>query len=145
MLSQTPKAKENRVKAMERGYKKALEYRKEQIERRNPAEISFREILDYYGVSHQYQYIHVYSYKFYIIDFVVECQGIKMAIEIDGSSHDDKIDYDLKRDSILELYGFYLLKFTTEDLLHKKKKVIKTLRNYKIITKPEFDPNSWLV
>jgi hypothetical protein len=78
MLSQTPKAIKSRLSAMKRGYDKALEYRKEQIERKNPGELQFRDILDYYGVSHQYQYIHVYSYKFYIIDFVVEVDDKKL-------------------------------------------------------------------
>lgn len=145
MLSQTEKAKQGRVKAMQRGYEKALEYRQEQIERRNKHEIMFRDILDYYGLAHQYQYILVYSYKFYIIDFVLEIGGLKIAIEIDGSSHDDKQVYDETRQSILELYGFFVMRFTTSQLEHDKDSVIKQLETYNIIKEPVFDPNKWLL
>lgn len=134
-----------RLRGMKGGYKKALKFREEQIDNKNPAELEFREILDCYGVPHQYQYIHVYSYKFFIIDFVVIKDGFRYAIEIDGSSHDNKQEYDDSRDSILNMYGFINIKFTTKELINNKDGVVESLRDLNIITDPNFDPEDWLV
>ena len=52
----------------------------------------------------------------YIVDFY--CKALNLAIEIDGSSHDDKYEKDLIRQKKLELLGVRFLRFT--DLQVKK-------------------------
>jgi len=52
----------------------------------------------------------------YIVDFY--CKELKFAIEIDGLSHDYKMDYDATRQKILENAGITILRFN--DLEIKK-------------------------
>jgi very-short-patch-repair endonuclease len=52
----------------------------------------------------------------FIVDFY--CHEIQLAIEIDGSSHDNKYDYDCRRQNILETKGVEFIRF--EDSSVKK-------------------------
>tara|TARA_R110002050_G_scaffold110892_1_gene223559 strand:- start:61081 stop:61536 length:456 start_codon:yes stop_codon:yes gene_type:complete len=52
----------------------------------------------------------------FIVDFY--CHEIQLAIEIDGSSHDNKYDYDCRRQGILETKGVEFIRF--EDIAVKK-------------------------
>jgi len=49
----------------------------------------------------------------YIVDFY--CKELRLAIEIDGGSHDFKIGFDQKRQSELENLGVSFLRFTESD------------------------------
>ncbi len=46
----------------------------------------------------------------FIVDFY--CHELQLAIEIDGNSHDNKYDYDCKRQNILENLGVHFIRFT---------------------------------
>jgi len=46
----------------------------------------------------------------YIVDFY--CHELKLAIEVDGDSHNFKEDYDSKRQKELEAYSIIFLRFT---------------------------------
>jgi very-short-patch-repair endonuclease len=48
----------------------------------------------------------------YIVDFY--CHELQLAIEVDGDSHDEKMDYDQQREKELNAYGIMILRF--EDL-----------------------------
>lgn len=51
----------------------------------------------------------------YILDFY--CASKKWCIEIDGSSHDEKGDYDTQRDKVLkETYGIETIRYTAEQI-----------------------------
>jgi very-short-patch-repair endonuclease len=50
----------------------------------------------------------------FILDFY--CHEIQLAIEIDGSSHDNKYDYDCKRQNILETKGVEFIRFTNNEI-----------------------------
>lgn len=52
----------------------------------------------------------------FIVDFY--CHEVQLAIEIDGSSHDNKYDYDCRRQTILENKGVTFIRF--EDSVVKK-------------------------
>ena len=51
----------------------------------------------------------------YIVDFF--CYDLFLAIEIDGSSHDNKYDYDSRRQSVLQEKGVIFLRFTNDEVL----------------------------
>ncbi len=53
----------------------------------------------------------------FIVDFY--SQELRLAIEVDGDSHDNKVDYDQKREQELRAYGASFLRF--EDLNVKRK------------------------
>ena len=50
----------------------------------------------------------------YIVDFF--CAELMLAIEIDGITHDNKIDYDKLRDQRLETLGISVLRFLDTDV-----------------------------
>lgn len=51
----------------------------------------------------------------YILDFY--CASLKLCIEIDGSSHDEKGEYDRERDRILlEWYDITTIRYTAEQV-----------------------------
>ena len=50
----------------------------------------------------------------YIVDFV--CKNKKLIVEIDGDSHNDKMDYDAKRDEVLMKFGFTVYHVTDQEV-----------------------------
>lgn len=53
----------------------------------------------------------------YIVDFY--CPTIGLVIEVDGNSHDNKHEYDAKRDEFLRSLGLCVLRIDNEDVLFK--------------------------
>ena len=53
-----------------------------------------------------------------LLEFIVDfyCHEIQLAIEIDGSSHDYKYQYDMSRQGLLEQYGVLFLRFTDKEV-----------------------------
>src|SRR5690606_21530667 len=51
----------------------------------------------------------------YIVDFY--CTNCNVVIEIDGSSHDDKVEYDATRDAYLESLGLTVIHISAKDVL----------------------------
>jgi very-short-patch-repair endonuclease len=60
-----------------------------------------------------YQFRRQRPIKNYIVDFY--CKELRLAIEIDGSSHYYKVEYDQKRQKKLEQLGITFLRFSEED------------------------------
>lgn len=50
----------------------------------------------------------------YIVDFF--CHELMLGIEIDGITHNEKIDYDIHRQRQIELLGVHFLRFNDEDV-----------------------------
>ncbi len=71
----------------------------------------------------------------YIVDFY--CPALKLVIEIDGSSHDNKIKYDLVRDKYLHNLGLKVIHFADTDIKFNMTMVLDTLHNI-ISTTPPF-------
>jgi len=46
----------------------------------------------------------------YVVDFY--CHELKLIIEVDGEIHYEKTRYDSKRDNILKINGYHILRFT---------------------------------
>ena len=66
----------------------------------------------------------------FIVDFY--CKELMLAIEIDGSSHDGKLEYDIFREEKLNKLGIFILRFTNEDILYNMNTVISKIK--KVIT-----------
>jgi very-short-patch-repair endonuclease len=64
----------------------------------------------------------------YIVDFY--CHELKLAIEIDGCSHDAKYKYDIHRQKKLEKFGITFIRF---DDLEVKKDITNVLRALEIV------------
>jgi very-short-patch-repair endonuclease len=50
----------------------------------------------------------------FIVDFY--CSALRVVVELDGSSHDNKEPYDLARQQYLESKGLTVLRFTNSDI-----------------------------
>jgi very-short-patch-repair endonuclease len=64
----------------------------------------------------------------YIIDFF--CDELLLAIEIDGSSHDEKLDKDLARQKELEKYGIKFLRFNDADVKNNIEGVVAEIEKW---------------
>jgi very-short-patch-repair endonuclease len=51
-------------------------------------------------------------------------------IEIDGSSHENKVDYDRKREDYLRTFGLRIYRITTKEILNNMNSVIIKLEAY---------------
>jgi very-short-patch-repair endonuclease len=61
----------------------------------------------------------------YILDFY--CPTLKLAIEIDGGSHNDRVGYDWERDTNLENRGIRTLRATNEQVLNNPHGLVDSL------------------
>lgn len=61
----------------------------------------------------------------YIVDFY--CSKLKLVIEIDGCSHDNKYIYDKKRDEYLKSLGLSVIHFDDHDVKFQIDKVILSI------------------
>ncbi|HMN47871.1 MAG TPA: endonuclease domain-containing protein [Ignavibacteriaceae bacterium] len=64
-----------------------------------------------------YKFRRQYSVDHYVIDFY--CPELKLAIELDGSIHDepDQIEHDKHRQDYLEKFGITFLRITNDELM----------------------------
>ncbi len=63
----------------------------------------------------------------YIVDFY--CASCNLVIEIDGSSHDDKVEYDKQRDAFLEGLNLKVIHILDGDIKHSIEAVMQFLTN----------------
>ena len=64
----------------------------------------------------------------YIVDFYVKALGL--IIEIDGISHENKVEYDEKRQLFLQQLGLKVFRVTDEDVKSRIVEVMELLENY---------------
>ena len=64
----------------------------------------------------------------YIVDFYVKSLGL--VVEIDGGSHNEKLDYDARRDEFLEGLGLNVFRTTDYDVLQHVDLVLGDLEDY---------------
>jgi very-short-patch-repair endonuclease len=62
----------------------------------------------------------------FIVDFY--CHELMLAIEIDGSSHDEKYPADIERQKRLETFGVQFLRFKEHDVLRNPDGVVQSIR-----------------
>jgi very-short-patch-repair endonuclease len=75
-----------------------------------------------------YQFRRQRPIKNYIVDFY--CKKLRLAIEIDGSSHDYKVEYDQKRQEKLEQLGITFLRFSEKDTKQNADYVVKEIERW---------------
>ncbi|WP_339888886.1 DUF559 domain-containing protein [uncultured Flavobacterium sp.] len=66
----------------------------------------------------------------YIVDFYVKALGL--VIEIDGSSHNNKEDYDIKREEFLKSVGLKIFRVSDLRIKHDLENVLKELEGFVI-------------
>lgn len=74
----------------------------------------------------------------YIIDFY--CPALKLAIEVDGPSHNEKISEDNIRQKNLERFGIRFLRFSEKGILNNCEGVLGVIENYILNLEQEHTP-----
>ena len=75
-----------------------------------------------------YQFLRQKPLNNYIVDFY--CPRLKLIVEIDGSSHNTKQEYDSLRDEHFKLKGLHTLRFTDLDVKNNIEAVIREIREF---------------
>ncbi len=77
---------------------------------------------------HDLQFIRQKPIDEFIVDFY--CSKLKLIIEIDGITHNDKQEYDLKRQNKLEKLGLNFLRFEDRYVVENINNVIRILNDW---------------
>jgi very-short-patch-repair endonuclease len=64
----------------------------------------------------------------FIVDFF--CPKLLLAIEIDGDSHEGKLEKDSQRQSDIEKFGVRFLRFSDEEVKHNLEGVVDAIANW---------------
>ncbi len=75
-----------------------------------------------------YQFLRQRPVLNYIADFL--CKKLMLIIEVDGITHDWKIDSDQQRDRVLMSKGFSILRFTDQEVMENIEGVEKVIRDW---------------
>jgi len=75
-----------------------------------------------------YKFIRQKMLSFFIVDFY--CSKLQLVVEIDWSSHDEKIIYDLERENKIKEFWLNIIRFSNYDILNNIEKVKEILINY---------------
>ena len=70
----------------------------------------------------------------YIVDFF--CTDCLVVIEIDGSSHNEKAEYDRKRTTFLESLGLSVIRILAQDVLNHLNEVMIMLEKHPALNHP---------
>jgi len=68
-----------------------------------------------------YQFNRQFVIDRYIVDFI--CKKLNLIIEIDGSSHINRENYDYERQTYLERKGYFFLRFTETEVIKNLEEV----------------------
>ena len=74
-----------------------------------------------------WRFRHQYSVGPYVLDFY--CPRLKLAIEIDGASHegDEAAIYDANRQAFIESYDIHFLRFTNQQIYRQLDSVVEAI------------------
>jgi type I site-specific restriction-modification system R (restriction) subunit/very-short-patch-repair endonuclease len=75
----------------------------------------------------------------YIVDFY--CSNCQVVIEIDGSSHDDKVEYDAERDAFLESLGLTVIHIPVNDIMKQISSVMNMLHEHPALAGTKESPH----
>ena len=87
-----------------------------------------------------YQFMRQKPIEKYIVDFY--CSKLKLAIEVDGSSHNEKVEEDLKRQNELEKLGITFLRLDDLAVKTQMQHMLRVIEDFieelklKIVTTP---------
>jgi very-short-patch-repair endonuclease len=79
---------------------------------------------------HGYKFRRQFPLLGYIVDFY--CHNLKLVIEVDGPVHDEESAriYDAKRDKLLKINGYNVLRFSNYDVLENLHSTVDTIKNH---------------
>ena len=80
-----------------------------------------------------HRFLRQYSIGQYIIDFY--CPKQKLAIELDGSQHLERIEYDQCRSNYLQSLGLKVIRYNDTEVLRQLNSVLENISSY--LTPPD--------
>lgn len=72
------------------------------------------------------RFLRQYSVNYFVIDFYAP--SIKLAIEVDGSSHIGKEEYDKERQNYIESFNIKVIRFTNEQVLGNTDRTVEEIK-----------------
>ena len=75
-----------------------------------------------------YKFRRQYGVRGFILDFY--CFELKLAIEIDGSSHDNRKEYDAMRQEIIEREGISFVRISADDLVESPERLLERIEAF---------------
>ena len=75
-----------------------------------------------------YQFNRQFPIDDFIVDFI--CRKLRLIIEVDGYSHQFKVDEDRLRDRQLETLGYRIIRIPESDVRNDLRNVIRLLESY---------------
>ena len=72
------------------------------------------------------RFLRQYSVNHFVIDFY--SPSIKLAIEVDGSSHIGKEEYDKERQNYIESFNIKVIRFTNEQVMGNANKTVEQIK-----------------
>lgn len=75
-----------------------------------------------------YQFNRQFPIDNYIADFI--CRKLKLIIEVDGRSHQFKVEADRKRDQVLNSLGYRVLRVSEGEVMNNINNVIRSIETY---------------
>jgi very-short-patch-repair endonuclease len=78
----------------------------------------------FYGL----QFNRQFPIENFIVDFA--CRKAKLIIEVDGSSHQHKVEEDRARDEVLKKLGFRVIRLSEGEVLNDLNNVIRTIEAF---------------
>lgn len=108
-------------------YNKGSEKPKRRILRNNPTlpeeilwlSLNKRQI-------HGFRFLRQYSINHFVVDFY--CPKLKLAIELDGDSHEGKEVYDKIREEYIRSLKIKIIRFKNEQLMSNGNKVVEDIK-----------------
>ena len=120
--------------------KELKDYAKRNRHKGNIAEVVFWKHVNkkqFYGIDFNRQYI----VGNYIADFYA--RSLCLVVEIDGSSHNEKMNYDSERDLYMQSLGLKVFRTTDYDVMNNLDIVLRELKEF-IITNYEHEAEEYI-
>ena len=73
----------------------------------------------------------------YIVDFF--CRRLQLVIEIDGSTHNERLEYDAARQAYLEALGFHVIRYQDTEVKQNLQGVLLAIENWIVENQPRND------
>ena len=74
-----------------------------------------------------YRFRRQVSIDAFIVDFY--CHELKLIIEVDGPIHEEQKEYDYEREEYLKNLGYFILRFTNEEVLFCRENTILKIKD----------------
>ena len=75
-----------------------------------------------------YQFNRQFALGHFIVDFI--CRKLKLVVEVDGRSHQFKIEEDTQRDEELQKLGFQVLRVSEWEVKHDLPNVVRAMESF---------------